>query len=579
MERLARNIRNFTIIAVIAFCIVAFAGAANDSQSAYAGSFKNTYMGGIGMYVQNDDELNVSWFLNYKFDGYQLYRATSKNGKFKRIADVEVHTTEYLDKTTKYGKTYYYKYRGYKYSKGKKIYTNFSKVCSKKVLLGEVKLQTAEFNKDGSITITFDRLKHADGYKIYTATNYSKKDTLLKTIKGNENTTATIKIESKKDINYIIIKGYVTINGKKYYSDEYTSYYFQQYSKYYDAEINGDEQLKQQQSGLSEIDDRCIENPGAYYDLTISNCTINSKEDLKFLEKYIRLKYLHFKNCTFTNLDVLEYANKSKIKSLSFDEVPLKSFDGIETFEKLESLLLEEIGTKSLNGLANQKSLENLYLYGIEVESFQFLRSMPKLKYAKYVLSWYDIDDSTGNYIEKPGYEMFHTHCSELIDICEAQGIELDSNGRVENTAIAERVCDEFIAKNITSSMSDYEKIKTAHDFILNYITYDSNYETGNNVWETHIGVCHHYATSFQYLVERMGIDCYYVTDVAGTHAWNIVELNGRYYHVDCTWDDTGGGSEWEYFLISDSTMNAKRNYPWDTSAYPVCPQDYASAA
>ena len=127
--------------------------------------------------------------------------------------------------------------------------------------------------------------------------------------------------------------------------------------------------------------------------------------------------------------------------------------------------------------------------------------------------------------------------------------------------------------------MSDYEKIKAAHDFILDYITYDLDYRYNNIAWNTHRGVCHHYATCFQYLAERMGFDCYYVTDVADTHAWNIVELNGRYYHVDCTWDDTGGGSEWEYFLISDSTMNAKRTYPWDTSEYPACPQDYASAA
>ena len=64
--------------------------------------------------------------------------------------------------------------------------------------------------------------------------------------------------------------------------------------------------------------------------------------------------------------------------------------------------------------------------------------------------------------------------------------------------------------------------------------------------------VCAGYARAYQYLMQRLGIPCYYCTGFAGEdHAWNIVGLDDGYYNVDVTWDDTPGG-EYDYFNKTD---------------------------
>lgn len=51
--------------------------------------------------------------------------------------------------------------------------------------------------------------------------------------------------------------------------------------------------------------------------------------------------------------------------------------------------------------------------------------------------------------------------------------------------------------------------------------------------------VCAGYAAAYQYLLQQVGIEAITVTgDAGGRHAWNIVKMEGDYYHVDVTWGD-----------------------------------------
>ena len=71
----------------------------------------------------------------YKADAYEVYRATSKNGKY-----VKVFTTKRADalsytgsKNLKSGKKYYFKVRGVRTIDGKKYYTKWSNISSLKI--------------------------------------------------------------------------------------------------------------------------------------------------------------------------------------------------------------------------------------------------------------------------------------------------------------------------------------------------------------------------------------------------------------------------------------------------------------
>lgn len=101
-----------------------------------------------------------------------------------------------------------------------------------------------------------------------------------------------------------------------------------------------------------------------------------------------------------------------------------------------------------------------------------------------------------------------------------------------------------------------YRKEKAVHDALIDKITYDLGAEMNQSAYSAMVNnrtVCAGYARAFQYLLQQLGIPCYYCTGYAGeNHAWNIVELSDGYYNVDTTWDDTGAGS-YEYFNKTDA--------------------------
>ncbi len=87
------------------------------------------------------------------------------------------------------------------------------------------------------------------------------------------------------------------------------------------------------------------------------------------------------------------------------------------------------------------------------------------------------------------------------------------------------------------------------------------------------------YAMAYKALCDQLGIDCTVVLGQykGATHAWNIVGLDGYYYHVDVSNCDLYGLDT--AFLKNDDDM--KDDYVWDTDVYEVCdgPITYNGAA
>ena len=102
--------------------------------------------------------------------------------------------------------------------------------------------------------------------------------------------------------------------------------------------------------------------------------------------------------------------------------------------------------------------------------------------------------------------------------------------------------------------------------------------------------VCDGYSKAFQYLSDQLGLTCLIVYgdgfdgDEFGPHAWNIVLIDGDWYHLDVTWMDVEDYVNYDYFLISDRTLSIDhRDYHWcdinylEVSGYalPLAPYDY----
>lgn len=107
---------------------------------------------------------------------------------------------------------------------------------------------------------------------------------------------------------------------------------------------------------------------------------------------------------------------------------------------------------------------------------------------------------------------------------------------------IAESV-NEYLA-DISRESTDYDKILYVYETIVNTVDYDENASDNQNIYSVFVNkrsVCAGYSKASQYLLERLGVFCTYVTGtVEGrqSHAWNLVKCDGKYYYLDTTWGD-----------------------------------------
>ena len=121
----------------------------------------------------------------------------------------------------------------------------------------------------------------------------------------------------------------------------------------------------------------------------------------------------------------------------------------------------------------------------------------------------------------------------------------------------------------ILESYSKYEQVKYLHDWMINNISYDTTVSEPEiyNIYgalRKGVAVCEGYARAFKYILDGLNIPCVIVSGTATnslgeseSHAWNYVQLDGKWYAIDVTWDDpviTNGGnltneSRYRYFL------------------------------
>lgn len=129
----------------------------------------------------------------------------------------------------------------------------------------------------------------------------------------------------------------------------------------------------------------------------------------------------------------------------------------------------------------------------------------------------------------------------------------------------------EVKSKIDTSGMSDEEIVLTYHEYLTSTVAYAyEDYFNGtiaaNHGYDMygalvkHSCVCQGYAETMFYLLREAGLSCAIASSENINHAWNIVKIHGKWYHIDATWDDPvwdmPGRSYHDYFLVSFDTMN-----------------------
>ena len=126
---------------------------------------------------------------------------------------------------------------------------------------------------------------------------------------------------------------------------------------------------------------------------------------------------------------------------------------------------------------------------------------------------------------------------------------------------------DKILSENVNNNMPPKEKIRVIHDYIIDHTEYDKlKYENKNNdtyksntaygVLIEGYGTCNGYADAMEIFLDKMNIINYKISNEE--HIWNLVYLDGKWYHLDLTWDDPISDiniNRDTYFLISTKTL------------------------
>lgn len=192
---------------------------------------------------------------------------------------------------------------------------------------------------------------------------------------------------------------------------------------------------------------------------------------------------------------------------------------------------------------------------------------------------------------ELTSYYTINTYAD--LDDVERYHLAIVKNEIAKLSETDQKIClsvKEILGEIITDGMSDYDKVKAVHDYIINHCTYDTEHGTDidsipdasfhvEGVILNGTAVCQGYAETFQLFMDLLNIQNLLVTGTGDgvSHGWNLVFLDGNWYHVDTTWDDPISDSgvqslSYHYFLVNDEQMAL--DHVWTKDDYPVAASD-----
>ena len=138
------------------------------------------------------------------------------------------------------------------------------------------------------------------------------------------------------------------------------------------------------------------------------------------------------------------------------------------------------------------------------------------------------------------------------------------------------KAVDDIINKLYDEEKSDYENIKSIHDYIINNTKYDQEHKEDNNKYESNnaygviksnLATCNGYTDLMAIILSKLNIKNYKIATTPERisyeslgHVWNAVYLDNEWVHLDLTWDDpvSESGEDYlyhKYFLVSNEEI------------------------
>lgn len=137
---------------------------------------------------------------------------------------------------------------------------------------------------------------------------------------------------------------------------------------------------------------------------------------------------------------------------------------------------------------------------------------------------------------------------------------------------------------------SQEEIVLAVHDYIALHTDYNEAKKPGRKSYTAYgslingKAVCSGYSTASKLLLESYGIPVEIATSDAMDHAWSLVKLHGKWYHMDITWDDPDPKKKnyvtYWFFLKTDNEFRKhpkSTHYRWDSSGIKCTSRRYSN--
>ena len=145
------------------------------------------------------------------------------------------------------------------------------------------------------------------------------------------------------------------------------------------------------------------------------------------------------------------------------------------------------------------------------------------------------------------------------------------NNPPADVDTVAEKVdwiADQCRAAGVTG---EWEIALWLHDWLIYNANYDYTYtyHDPNGVLLKGIGVCDSYTKAYMLLLNEFDIECKRLVSEEMEHAWNLVKIDGKWCHIDCTWDDPGEGGYERHTYFGMNYYMMKHDHDWSSWMYP----------
>lgn len=227
-----------------------------------------------------------------------------------------------------------------------------------------------------------------------------------------------------------------------------------------------------------------------------------------------------------------------------------------------------ELGAYVSNEIDNGKSEIKVYADGVSMDEIQHINEY--ITCLNGTVKYYTILSKTKDSFElKLEVEISDNY---YVYQCYKYGTPIP-NDKLSAIELYNKV-SAIIDSTISFDMDDYEKEVALHDYLVKNCQYgypENNDEYGYRAYGALVldeAVCNGYAEAMALLLKCVDVQATIITGEANDqlHAWNQVNIDGKWYHLDATWNDPVPNKEdfagHTYFNVSDDII--KNDHTWE---------------